>query len=183
MSACRCSSAPRSGTPGDTGRTVRRSVIVMGVTGSGKSALGQALAQALHWPFVEGDTLHPAANVTKMSAGIPLDDVDRIPFLENVAQVIASQPGPVVISCSALKRAYRDVLRRADPQLLFVHPLLSRDQLQARLRQRRDHFMPAALLDSQLHDLETPGPDERCIQIDGSTSLNQQVALTLARFF
>jgi gluconokinase len=152
----------------------------MGVTGSGKSTLGQALAHALHWPFVEGDTLHPATNIAKMSAGIPLDDADRIPFLENVAQVIASRSGPLVISCSALKRAYRDRLRRADPQLRFVHPVLPRAQLQARLQQRSDHFMPAALLDSQLQDLEAPGPDERCIEIDGSEPLERQVAVTLA---
>ncbi len=155
----------------------------MGVTGSGKSTLGQALAQALHWPFVEGDRLHPAANITKMSAGIPLDDADRIPFLENVAQCISSRPAPLVIACSALNRAYRDLLRRADPELLFVHLVLSAEQLQARVRQRHDHFMPPALLESQLRDLEPPGPDERFVQIDGGAPLEQQVALTLARFF
>jgi gluconokinase len=155
----------------------------MGVTGSGKSTLGHALAQALHWPFVEGDTLHPAANITKMSAGIPLDDTYRLPFLENVAQAIASRSGPLVLSCSALKRVYRDLLRSADPQLLFVHPLLSREQLQDRLRLRGNHFMPPALLDSQLQALEPPGPEEHCIQIDGSKPVDQQVALMLARFF
>jgi gluconokinase len=151
----------------------------MGVTGSGKSTLGQALARTLHWPFVEGDTLHPPANIAKMSAGLPLDDADRIPFLDNVARRIACGSGPQVIACSALKRAYRDVLRRADPQLLFVHPVLSREQLQARLRLRRDHFMPAALLDSQLHDLEPPGTDERFVAIDGREPLDRQVALAL----
>ena len=152
----------------------------MGVTGSGKSTLGQALAHALHWPFVEGDSLHPPANIAKMSAGIRLDDADRIPFLDNVAQAIAARSGPLVISCSALKRAYRDRLRRADPQLRFVHPVLSRAQLQLRLQQRRDHFMPAALLESQLQDLEPPGPDERCIEVDGGEALDRQVAVTLA---
>ena len=153
----------------------------MGVTGSGKSTLGRVLAQALHCPFVEGDTLHPSANIAKMSAGIPLDDADRIPFLENVARVIAARSGPLVISCSALKRAYRDLLRRADPQLLFVHPRLSRAQLQVRLQQRRDHFMPAALLESQLRDLEPPGPDERFIELDGTEPLERQLAATLAQ--
>jgi gluconokinase len=152
----------------------------MGVTGSGKSTLGQALAHALRWPFVEGDSLHPPANIAKMSAGVPLDDADRIPFLDNVAQAIAVRAGPLVISCSALKRAYRDRLRRADPQLRFVHPVLSRAQLQLRLQQRHDHFMPAALLESQLQDLEPPGPDERCIEVDGGEALDRQVAVTLA---
>jgi carbohydrate kinase (thermoresistant glucokinase family) len=155
----------------------------MGVTGSGKTTLGQALAQALHWPYVEGDCLHPPANIAKMSAGIPLDDADRIPFLEQVAQRLASPAGPLVISCSALKRAYRDQLRGADPGLLFVHPLVSRTQLQLRLQQRSDHFMPAALLESQLRDLEPPGPDERCIEINGSEPLEHQVAHALAALF
>ncbi len=152
----------------------------MGVTGSGKSTLGQALAHALHWPFVEGDSLHPPANIAKMSAGIPLDDADRIPFLENVARTIASHSGPQVISCSALKRAYRDLLRGADPQLRFVYPVLSRAQLQLRLQLRRDHFMPPTLLESQLQDLEPPGPEERCIQTHGSEPPERQVAVILA---
>jgi len=159
---------------------VTQAIIVMGVTGSGKSTLGQALAHALRWPFVEGDSLHPPANLAKMSAGIPLDDADRIPFLENVAQVLRSHSGPLVISCSALKRAYRDRLRRADPKLRFVHPVLSRAQLQERMQRRIGHFMPATLLKSQLLDLEPPGPDEQCIKIDGSEPLDRQVAGTLA---
>ncbi len=155
----------------------------MGVTGSGKSTLGWALARALDCPFIEGDSLHPAANIAKMSAGLPLDDADRIPFLQNVAQAIEAAPGPLVISCSALKRAYRDRLRRADPQLLFVHPVLSRESLQSRLQQRRDHFMPRRLLDSQLRDLEPPGADERCLQVDGSEPPGRQVARILTQIF
>ncbi len=155
--------------------------MVMGVTGSGKSTLGQVLAQALNRTFVEGDTLHPAANIAKMAAGIPLNDSDRIPFLANVARALAARPGQLVISCSALKRSYRDQLRAADPQLIFVHPLLSRQQLQSRLRQRHDHFMPATLLDSQLADLEPPGADERFIPIDGTDGLDRQVAAALAQ--
>jgi gluconokinase len=156
------------------------SIVVMGVTGSGKSTLGQALARALSWRFVEGDTLHPAANIAKMAAGVALDDADRIPFLENVAHALATPPLPVVISCSALKRSYRDRLRRADPQLLFVHPVLSREQLQVRLRERSNHFMPPALLASQLADLQPPQADERFIEIDGNEPLDRQVARTLA---
>ncbi len=157
-----------------------RAIVVMGVSGSGKSTLGAALAKALNWRFVEGDTLHPPQNIEKMSAGIALDDADRIPFLDNVAHAIATRTGSLVISCSALKRAYRDRLRRADPQLLFVLPLLSRESLQLRLQRRRHHFMPAALLHSQLAALEPPQADERIIQIDGSVPPDQQVAATLA---
>lgn len=157
-----------------------QAIVVMGVTGSGKSTLGQGLARALGWPFVEGDTLHPPANIAKMAAGLPLDDADRLPFLENVARAIATRSTSLVVSCSALKRAYRDLLRGADPQLLFVLPMLSREALQRRLQRRGHHFMPAALLDSQLADLEPPQADERIIQIDGSTSPDQQVAVALA---
>lgn len=152
----------------------------MGVTGSGKSTLGQALAQALGWPFVEGDTLHPPANIAKMAAGLPLDDADRIPFLDNVARTIATRTTNLVISCSALKRGYRDLLRRADPQLRFVLPMVPREVLQRRLQRRSNHFMPAALLDSQLADLEPPQADEPIIRIDGSAPPDRQLAATLA---
>ena len=157
-----------------------QAIVVMGVTGSGKSTLGQVLGAALGWPFVEGDTLHPPANIAKMAAGLPLSDADRMPFLDNVAHAIATRRTNLVISCSALKRSYRDVLRRADPQLLFVLPGLSREQLQGRLQGRSRHFMPPALLDSQLADLEPPQADERILRIDGSTAPDQQVAVTLA---
>jgi carbohydrate kinase (thermoresistant glucokinase family) len=156
-----------------------QAIVVMGVTASGKSTLGEALAHALGCPFVEGDLLHPPANIAKMAAGGALTDEDRVPFLESVARSIATRQGDLVISCSALKRAYRDRLRRADPQLLFVLPLLSRAALEQRLRQRSGHFMPATLLDSQLRDLEPPQPDEGVIQIDGTRSPEQQVADTL----
>jgi len=155
-----------------------RCFVVMGVTGSGKSTLGAALAQVLGWRFVEGDALHPPANVAKMSAGQPLDDADRAPFLANVATAIA-QPGNTVVSCSALKRAYRDRLRLADPELVFVLPVLSRAQLLQRLALRRDHFMPASLLDSQLDTLQMPGPDERCVLTAGDEPLDQQIAAVL----
>ena len=155
-------------------------IVIMGVTGSGKSTLGQALARALGWMFIEGDTLHPPANIARMAAGVALNDADRVPFLDNVAQAIATRTTDLVITCSALKRAYRDRLRRADPQLRFVLPLLSRESLQRRLQQRSDHFMPATLLDSQLADLEPPQPDEPVIQIDGGAPVDEQVAATRA---
>jgi carbohydrate kinase (thermoresistant glucokinase family) len=159
---------------------VIRAVVVMGVTGSGKSTLGQALARALGWQFVEGDSLHPAANLKKMAAGIPLDDQDRVPFLENVAQALAaSRPHGMVVSCSALKRSYRDRIRAGDPNALFVLPLLTRAQLQGRLQGRAGHFMPASLLDSQLATLEPLRADELSIQIPGDEALDDQVRRTL----
>jgi carbohydrate kinase (thermoresistant glucokinase family) len=158
-----------------------RAIIVMGVTGSGKSTLGEALARALRWQFVEGDTLHPTANISKMSAGIPLDDNDRRPFLANVAKALAeSRPRGVVVSCSALKRSYRDQIRAGDPDALFVLPLLSHEQLQERLKGRAGHFMPAALLDSQLATLEPPSVDELAIRIPGDEAVDAQVTRTLA---
>ncbi len=147
-------------------------IIVMGVTGSGKSTLGQALAHALHCPFVEGDTLHPAANIAKMTAGQALDDADRIPFLENVAQTIVTRSGPLVISCSVLKRAYRERLRRADPDVLFVHPLLSRAQASGATGTASRPFHAGGTAGTvSLGTLEPPGPDEGAIEIQGSEPL------------
>jgi carbohydrate kinase (thermoresistant glucokinase family) len=162
-----------------------RALVVMGVSGSGKSTLGRALAARLGWPFIEGDTLHPPANVAKMAAGKPLDDADRRPFLEAVAQAIvaARSRAPaagVIVSCSALKRSYRDLIRARAGAVTFVWPAMSRMQLAARLALRQDHFMPATLLDSQLADLEPPGADELLIRIDGDASTEAQVAAVLA---
>jgi gluconokinase len=156
-------------------------MVVMGVTGSGKSTLGEALAQALGWRFVEGDTLHPAANIAKMSAGVPLNDGDRRPFLDNVAQAIAAaRDYGVVVSCSALKRDYRDRIRSGDLRVIFVLPVLTKAALQRRLAGRTGHFMPASLLDSQLADLQPPQPDELAIQIEGDAATDAQVRQTLA---
>ena len=147
----------------------------MGVSGSGKSTLGQALADALGWRFIEGDTLHPPSNIAKMAAGTPLTDGDRQPFLENVARSIVVLPEGVVVSCSALKRAYRDLIRSIAGDVTFVLPMLTREQLQFRMAQRANHFMPAALLESQLQTLELPGADEDAVQIDGTLSVEAQV--------
>ncbi|HTB67909.1 MAG TPA: gluconokinase [Steroidobacteraceae bacterium] len=158
-----------------------RAIVVMGVTGSGKSTLGSTLARALGWQFVEGDTLHPAANIKKMAAGIPLDDQDRVPFLDNVAKALAeSRPHGIVVSCSALKRSYRDRIRAGEPHALFVLPVLTRAQLEARLRVRAGHFMPASLLDSQLATLEPPSADELSLRIPGDEALDLQVQRVLA---
>lgn len=133
-------------------------VVVMGVAGSGKSTVGALLAERLGVPFVDGDALHPPANVAKMAAGVPLDDDDRAPWLDAVGARLAQ--GRVVIACSALRRAYRDRLRDAAPATRFVLLHGTRELLASRLQSRVDHFMPAALLDSQLATLELPTPGE-----------------------
>ena len=142
--------------------------VVMGVSGCGKSAVGSALAGALGVPYVEGDDMHPPENVAKMAAGIPLDDADRAGWLDALRERIASaraQGSSLVVSCSALKRAYRDVLRRGDPALRFAHLDGPRDVLERRM-QRPGHFMPPSLLDSQLATLQPLQPDEAGIVLD-----------------
>lgn len=140
-----------------------RPVVVMGVSGTGKSTVGRALADELGLPFVEGDDLHPAANVAKMSAGVPLTDEDRAPWLDVIATHLAD---PVVVACSALKRAYRDRLRRVAPDLALVYLHGSRELLATRMAGRDGHFMPTTLLDSQLATLEEPTPEEDAIPAD-----------------
>jgi carbohydrate kinase (thermoresistant glucokinase family) len=155
-------------------RSARPRVVVMGVSGCGKSTVGQGLAERLGLPFVEGDTLHPPENVARMAAGIALTDEDRWPWLDRIARALAEagdagqagQTGGVVVACSALKRAYRDRLRQAAPDLQLVHLRGSREVLAARLASRRGHYMPASLLDSQLRTLQPPEPDERAIELD-----------------
>ncbi|MFT4151107.1 MAG: gluconokinase [Paracoccaceae bacterium] len=154
-------------------------IVVMGVSGAGKSTLGAALAQALHGRFVDADDLHPPANRAKMAAGVPLNDQDRAPWLDRVARELAAGPFPVVVACSALKRSYRDRLRAAGP-LVFVHPAGGRAVLAARLAERQGHFMPPALLDSQLVTLEPPGGDERAITVPVQIGTAAQVAQVLA---
>lgn len=135
-------------------------VVVMGVSGCGKSSVGEALGRLLDVPYFDGDDLHPAENVAKMAAGVPLTDADRWPWLDRVAAVLAGQ-APVIVGCSALKRAYRDRIRAgAGGPVRFVHLAGSRPVIEARMAARTGHFMPAALLDSQFAALEPPGPDE-----------------------
>ena len=151
----------------------------MGVSGSGKTTVGAALADALGLPFVDGDALHPAANVAKMAAGIPLDDADRAPWLDAVGAVLAA--GPVVVACSALRRVYRDRLRAAAPELLLVFLDGSREVLAARMAARPGHFMPASLLDSQLATLERPDPDEHPVTVDIDAPVPEIVASLVER--
>ena len=132
----------------------------MGVSGSGKSLIGSGLAAERGWAFVDGDDLHPEANVAKMAAGIPLTDADRWPWLDAVAATLAASPGGIVVACSALRRAYRDRIRTAAPDVFFVELAGPRDLLWQRMTARPGHFMPASLLDSQLATLESLASDE-----------------------
>ncbi len=167
-------------TVGDPCRLV---LIVMGVSGSGKSTVAEAMNAHLHWPFQEGDALHPPANVQKMHASVPLTDEDRAPWLVAVrrwidARVAAGEPG--MITCSALKRSYREglVLGRSQVRLLYLRADAA--VLRARLERRVGHFMPASLLDSQLQTLEEPAPDERPITVCVESTVDETVADALA---
>lgn len=156
----------------------RRVIVVMGVSGTGKSTIGRALAEALGLPFLEGDDLHPEGNVAKMARGIPLTDADRAPWLDRIA---AELDEPVVVACSALKRAYRDRLRLAAPDLVLVYLHGDRQLLASRMSQRDGHFMPTTLLDSQLATLEEPGADEETIPVDVALRPDEIVELVIDR--
>jgi len=144
-----------------------RRIVVMGVSGCGKSTVAQALAHRLRLPFIEGDELHPPDNVAAMSAGTPLTDEDRRGWLQAVAATLAqAEATGAVVTCSALKRSYRDQLRASAPGLRFVHLTGPQSLLVKRLGSRADHYMPAALLQSQLDTLEPPAADEGALTQD-----------------
>lgn len=141
----------------------------MGVSGSGKTTVASRLAGRLGWRLEEGDTLHPEANVQKMKAGHPLTDEDRAPWLDAIAALVearldAGENG--VITCSALKRRYRDLINRRGEGVVFVFLAGTKETIARRLATPRDHFMPAALLDSQVGDLEPPASDEPALTLD-----------------
>ncbi|NJS37827.1 MAG: gluconokinase [Rhodobacteraceae bacterium] len=142
-------------------------IVIMGVSGCGKSSVGEGLAARLGIPYRDGDDLHPASNVEKMRDGVPLTDDDRWPWLDRVAEVLATE-APVIVGCSALRRAYRDRLREgAGGPVRFLHLTGSKDLIAARMAARTGHYMPTSLLDSQFAALEPPGPDEAlAIDID-----------------
>ena len=153
-----------------TSRDGKPLIVVMGVAGSGKTTLASRLAERLGVPFVEGDALHPPANVKKMASGIALSDEDRWPWLNAISDRIEAERSAghgVVVACSALKHAYRDCLRKkVHSQLHFILLDGSRQLISERMRQRKGHFMPPALLESQFAALERPTPDEKAVILD-----------------
>ena len=155
----------------------------MGVSGCGKSDVGQRLATAMKVPFIEGDLWHSAANVAKMAAGIPLTDADRAGWLATLREKIAAArvaDEAIVLSCSALKRQYRDILRAGDPNLFFVELDGPRELIEQRMGARTGHFMPTSLLDSQFRDLEPLQPDEHGLRTDISGTLDAITQTILA---
>ncbi len=158
--------------------------VVMGVSGCGKSLIGEGLARALDIEFVEGDAYHPPENVARMAAGIPLTDADRQGWLTALATRIADAKrtgGGLVVSCSALKRAYRDLLRVGAADIRFIYLKGSRDVIAGRLAIRKGHFMPVSLLDSQFATLEEPSPDEDAWVCDVTLTPESIVADLAAR--
>jgi gluconokinase len=155
-------------------------VVVMGVSGTGKSTVATALADQLGWPFVEGDDLHPRSNVAKMESGEPLTDDDRAPWLEAIREraLEESRAGrSAVITCSALKRQYRDSLREGVGEMFFVHLHGTQDVLEPRMAKRERHFMPPGLLQSQLDTLEPLRADEDGVVVDISGTVDEVIAL------
>jgi gluconokinase len=154
------------------------SIVFMGVSGCGKSSLAAAVATALALPLVEGDDFHSAANREKMSAGVPLTDADRADWLATLDEQLRAHPGGVVLTCSALKRAYRDTLRAAAPGLRFVFLDIGRDDAQRRVASRASHFFSAALVDSQFATLEPPIGEAGVLRVDATApvdALSRQV--------
>ena len=147
-------------------------IVVMGVSGSGKSTVGAALAQRLRVPFADADDFHPPANVVKMTAGHPLDDDDRLPWLESIGEWLELHSDGGVMSCSALKRKYRDQLRRHCAEIDFLHLAGTVETIGTRQASRPGHFMPATLLASQFETLEPLEPDEHGIAIDVDQSID-----------
>jgi len=158
-------------------------IVVMGVSGSGKTTVGAMLAGRLHWVYAEADDFHPLANIEKMAAGHPLTDEDRKPWLAAIGawidkQIEAGQPG--VVTCSALKRAYRDELRAGRPEVRLVYLHGDRDLIAARLASRHGHFFHADMLDTQFRDLEEPTPEEQVLVVPISGTPAEIVAEILA---
>ncbi|MEM9550504.1 MAG: gluconokinase, GntK/IdnK-type [Pseudomonadota bacterium] len=156
--------------------------VIMGPAGCGKSTVGAAVAARIGARYVDGDDLHPRANIEKMSRGEPLTDADRAPWLERIGRLLAEAQDSCIVGCSALKRTYRDMIRagaRAPVSFLFLSG--SREVLLQRMTTRPGHFMPVSLLDSQLQTLEPPQSDERAITVDIDQPLEQLVDGLVAR--
>ncbi|GAA1224287.1 gluconokinase [Rhodoglobus aureus] len=168
----------------DRTRAVPPLIVMLGVSGSGKTTIGALIADQLGVPFTDADSLHPAVNVAKMASGIPLDDGDRWPWLALVGEELAcaARSGTgLVMACSALTRAYRDAIRAKAPELRFVHLSGDREVLAQRTTGRSGHFMPASLLDSQLATLEQLQPDEQGIVVDVAPPVAEVVANAVDR--
>ncbi|KAB0571117.1 gluconokinase [Brucella pituitosa] len=152
----------------------------MGVSGSGKSTVGEKLASALNLPFLEGDSLHPKANVDKMASGIPLQDEDRWPWLDKIGERLATAENGIIVSCSSLKKSYRDRLRNASRgPLLFVFLDGNFDVLYEHMGHRTGHFMPVAMLESQLATLESPVGEPLVFRADVADPIEKIVAASL----
>jgi gluconokinase len=161
---------------------VTTTLVVMGVSGSGKTTVGRRVATALGWTFAEGDDAHPPANVAKMASGQPLTDEDREPWLRALAAWIGAREAGgenAVLTCSALKRAYRDLLREGHPSVRFVHVTVDVETLRRRLATRTGHYMPASLLDSQVLTLEPLVPDEPGLVVPGDALPEEVVAAVI----
>ena len=162
-----------------------RIAVVMGVAGCGKTKVGQALAARLGWRMIEGDRLHPSANVQRMSAGLPLTDEHRWGWLDAIGAEIAAAERDrlgAIAACSALKRKYRDRLRGFAREVLFIHLAIDKATARDRVASRQGHFMPASLIDSQFADLEPPGTDEGAITLDARQPIAELVAEALRAF-
>ena len=171
---------PNMSTAGPSGTTT---IVVMGVSGSGKSTVAATLVDRLSWEFAEGDDFHPPENVEKMRAGHPLDDEDRWPWLRSLAAWIGEHERAgrsVVVTCSALKRTYRDLLREGHPSVWFAHVTASPELIRDRMEHRTGHYMPASLLDSQLATLQPLGDDEPGARVSGAGSPPSVVTELLA---
>ena len=156
-------------------------LLVMGVSGSGKSTIGARLAAALALPFADADAFHPPANVAKMAAGTPLTDADRWPWLDALGSWLVAQSAGGVIACSALKRAYRDRLRAAVPGLRVLHLAGAPAMITERQAARENHFMPPSLMASQFATLEPPGADEAALVLDITAAPEALIADTITR--
>lgn len=152
----------------------------MGVAGCGKSAVGQRIAQALHLPLIEGDEFHPPSNIEKMRQGRPLADEDRAGWLDRLGQELQRHPDGAVLTCSALKRSYRDRLRQAAPGLRFVHLALSQEQALRRVAARDGHFYPPSLVASQFEALQDPSGEAGVLAVDADLPLDEVSAQAVA---
>jgi gluconokinase len=160
-------------------------LVLMGVAGSGKSSVMAVLEERLGWPALEGDALHPPSNVRKMAAGTPLTDADREPWLVRIADWIGERERERVsslVTCSALRRAYRDTLRRGHPSVWFVHLEVPREVLEARMERRKGHFMPRSMLESQLETLEPLGSEEPGTTVDAAAPIDAVADSIIERF-